>query len=227
MKNKWHLIKRVGFTLAEVLITLGIIGIVAEITIPTLSMGFAKQSTATLIEKTYSTLYQAIKLSEVDNGPVSTWDFNTNANTITGSQNFFNIYFKPYLVDPRFCTSGGDPNKTCGAAVSGAGVNYSLSNGVGFAMVLETNEVYIILDTNGAKKPNSMGKDVFYYTITPSLGLEPYCFIKGVTRDQIISGITCEGSTSACNSSGNSLSKHACTFLLMFDSWQVKDDYPW
>lgn len=42
---------QVGFTLAEVLITLGIIGVVAAMTIPTLMTNYQKKSTATQLKK--------------------------------------------------------------------------------------------------------------------------------------------------------------------------------
>src|SRR5574344_2675960 len=48
-------IKRTAFTLAEVLIVLGIIGIVASMTIPTLMNKVAKQEYLTALKKFYST----------------------------------------------------------------------------------------------------------------------------------------------------------------------------
>jgi type II secretory pathway pseudopilin PulG len=78
-----------AFTLAEVLITLGIIGIVAEMTIPTLINNFQKQETAVMVEKTYSDLSQAIRLSEIDNGPVATWNFDDKGDALAGSHTFF------------------------------------------------------------------------------------------------------------------------------------------
>ena len=62
-----------GFTLSEVLITLGIIGIVAAITIPTLITNYQKKTTATRVKKAYSELLQAIKLSENDNDSMESW----------------------------------------------------------------------------------------------------------------------------------------------------------
>ena len=45
---------RKGFTLAEVLITLGIIGVVAAMTIPTLMAKFEKQQYVTQLKETYT-----------------------------------------------------------------------------------------------------------------------------------------------------------------------------
>ena len=49
-----------GFTLAEVLITLGIIGVVAAMTIPMLIINYQKRLTLTRLKKTYSQLNQVI-----------------------------------------------------------------------------------------------------------------------------------------------------------------------
>ena len=61
-----------GFTLAEVLITLGIIGVVE-----------------TRLKKVYSVMNQAIVQSEVDNGAKELWDFD--------DPDFFNKYINPYI----------------------------------------------------------------------------------------------------------------------------------
>ena len=63
-----------GFTLAEVLITLGIIGVVAAMTIPSLITSYNKKITETRLEKFYSIFNQAIRLSVAENGDTDTWD---------------------------------------------------------------------------------------------------------------------------------------------------------
>ena len=64
-----------GFTLAEVLITLGIIGVVAAMTIPTLIERYKEQELVTRWFKFYSLLQQAIKLAEEEYGDHTTWKF--------------------------------------------------------------------------------------------------------------------------------------------------------
>lgn len=49
-----------GFTLAEVLVTLGIIGVVAALTMPTLIDNHRKAVTETRLEKFYSLMSQAV-----------------------------------------------------------------------------------------------------------------------------------------------------------------------
>lgn len=60
------IIKKCAFTLAEVLITLGIIGVVAAITIPSLMAATQEASLVPKVKKTYSTLAQALKLASND-----------------------------------------------------------------------------------------------------------------------------------------------------------------
>ena len=55
-----------GFTLAEVLITITIIGVVAALTIPTLITNYQKQETIVKLKKIYAVMNQALKLSEIE-----------------------------------------------------------------------------------------------------------------------------------------------------------------
>ena len=57
-----------AFTLAEVLITLGIIGIVSAATIPIMLTNFKKRETVAKVKAAYSILSQAVKLSVEENG---------------------------------------------------------------------------------------------------------------------------------------------------------------
>ena len=50
--------RKIAFTLAEVLITLGIIGVVASLTLPSVIQNYKKQVTVNQLKKAYSTLGQ-------------------------------------------------------------------------------------------------------------------------------------------------------------------------
>lgn len=79
-----------AFTLAEVLITLGIIGVVAALTLPNLISSYKKNIVETRLKKFYSVINQAITLSERENGDKAYWQSADTAD-------FFNKYLKSYL----------------------------------------------------------------------------------------------------------------------------------
>ena len=62
-----------GFTLAEVLITLGIIGVVAALTLPALIQKNNNKVVETRLKKFYSAINQAIMLAENDYGDKKIW----------------------------------------------------------------------------------------------------------------------------------------------------------
>ena len=96
--------KNSGFTLAEVLITLGIIGVVAALTIPTLMTAHKKHVTAAKLKRAVSSINQAIKLSESENGEVENWDRTLPQNE------FIDKYFRPYMKITQVC----NPVTDCG-----------------------------------------------------------------------------------------------------------------
>ena len=77
MFRKWLKIKRIktGFTLAEVLITLGIIGVVAAITIPNLIANYKAQRLRSKFLKSYSTVQQVFKQMEADDVSLNPDDY--------------------------------------------------------------------------------------------------------------------------------------------------------
>lgn len=56
-----------GFTLAEVLVTLGIIGVVSAMTVPTLMQNYQRQSYVTQLHKVYNEFSQAAERYKNDN----------------------------------------------------------------------------------------------------------------------------------------------------------------
>lgn len=96
-----------AFTLAEVLITLGIIGIVAALTMPSLIAHHRKVATASKLKKFYSTMEQAIRFGEAEYGDSNEWvkagqqtdkngavDYDADSNN---TKEFFMTYLAPYF----------------------------------------------------------------------------------------------------------------------------------
>ena len=99
--------KKAAFTLAEVLVTLGIIGVIAALTMPSLVMHHKKRVVETRLAKFYSNINQAITMSEVENGDKKDWlrmeilddngeSVNDDTQAIT-SEEWFNKYLAKYI----------------------------------------------------------------------------------------------------------------------------------
>ena len=65
--------RKCAFTLAEVLITLGIIGIVAALTMPALIADHNNRVVETRLQKFYSSMNQAIRMAELEYGDRDVW----------------------------------------------------------------------------------------------------------------------------------------------------------
>jgi len=100
--------KKAAFTLAEVLITLAIIGVVAAITIPGLINSYQDKIIVNKLPEVYSILQQAYKMSIEDNGPVSSWNLSSDATTARGE---IMDKFLPYMKSYHICNSGNTNNK--------------------------------------------------------------------------------------------------------------------
>ncbi|MDR1168674.1 MAG: prepilin-type N-terminal cleavage/methylation domain-containing protein, partial [Heliobacteriaceae bacterium] len=84
--------KSKAFTLAEVLITLGIIGVVASLTMPTLIQDYQEKATVVKLKKIYSMLSQAYQSASMENGDPTNWGLkDTTDTTSEGSRNLYNI----------------------------------------------------------------------------------------------------------------------------------------
>ena len=98
--------KKVAFTLAKVRITLGIIGVVAALTLPALIQKNNNTITETRLKKFYTTMNQAILMSVKDNGDYQYWDYWTtdlkdeDGNLINQDDTIkssFEKYLAPYI----------------------------------------------------------------------------------------------------------------------------------
>lgn len=91
MIRKHFNLRKTAFTLAEVLITLGVIGVVAAITMPVIIQKIEEQRTINQLSKVYSTLSQAWQAMVTEYGPFTTWGINS-ADTKTTDENGKKIY---------------------------------------------------------------------------------------------------------------------------------------
>ena len=240
--------KKVAFTLAEVLITLGIIGVVAAITIPAIVANYQKHVTVVQLKKAYTVFSQALERSVQDNGEVEYWDWQ---NLDTANQNFGEKYILPYLKGVskadnavRWKSLDGSFNDNWGSGIFTGGYMYSTSDGMLFKFSglpslndpvnIRKTHLRIVIDINGRRGPNRYGRDVFMFSIFPFYEDFKGKLVPG-TNDQCGNGLIHNTQSRdyllsqgcwTCKSD-HSGTGYACAALIMKDGWQIKDDYPW
>lgn len=182
-----------AFTLAEVLITLAIIGIVAILTIPNVIHHYKKIATVAKLKKTYSTLQQAIQMSMAANGGYTYVNF-SDGNT-QSMIDWYNFYLKPNIRIQKDCFdeagcwhSSGTTKKLNGTTAywdqgtKGIGGNIIVFKTLDNVMVnldgaAATDILYyfgvriqdnapglvVHVDVNGDDPPNVIGQDIFVF----------------------------------------------------------------
>lgn len=235
-----------AFTLAEVLITLGIIGVVAAMTIPTLIKNYQKDQTITQLKKTYSMLSTAIQKYAADSGCIG--DLSCTGTFSGTDYSPFGDAIASYLKLNYNCketpeTEGSEvcfARNTTSKAKNGVNMltwNYKLLtlDGVGIAISddeagncvsdlgknsLKTVCGKLAIDLNGPKLPNQWGKDTFEFFITKSGNLYPnggHDFY--YDSDHWDSPTTLNSCSNASNSWGQT-----CAGRIMEKGWKIDYD---
>ena len=203
-----------AFTLAEVLITLGIIGVVAAMTIPGLMTNLQHKHTAAKLKKFYSTMKQVIMQAEEEFGDIGSWEKRA------GYTEFAQTYLAPYM---KFTIEN-----------NGTGNTLDLLDGTQMIFYLgQCMDIY--LDVNGKNKPNTLGYDRFAFlacnsstssgsTITSSYycGSDEISFCTYMDENIRLKNPTRETYLNKCKKSGK-----YCTALIEYDGWTFQDDYPY
>ena len=191
--------QKAAFTLAEILITLGIIGIVAAMTIPTLISNYQTKTTVIKLKQARSIIANAIDLAQVENGTINQW-------TCTDAADCADMYYNnisKYLKITKDCGNIYLPSKLCydsqnqdyknlnGVRYTFCSQGYSalLSNGMGIVLCprMDNNDLWwgtyatIKVDINGLAGPNVSGKDVFSFEIA-----DPYSNWDKVNKPQLL-----------------------------------------
>lgn len=170
--------KQKAFTLAETLITLSIIGVIAAMTVPTLMANINNQQHITALKKAYSNLSNAVKMLMVDTGCnndfdciLAATDGPTYAYSSDGVDNGFifalSKQFKTIKTEKSILVKMDENSYTFsdGYFTTEDGMNWMSYRIHDFGKMYYTG---ILLDTNGVKKgPNKTGKDVHHFLIAP------------------------------------------------------------
>lgn len=191
-----------AFTLAEVLITLGIIGIVAALTIPALINEYKKMVYVTALKKFYSQYNQALIEATNEAGCagdlscVFTTGTNKDFDTITNqfkivqkcqaaspcfapfsnidgtNQNQEPMWYLSYSAAAYFVTADGMSVAEGYFDTPKCAKDYSDHSGKDLNLTKVCGE--IVVDINGVSQPNRLGRDVFIFYLTNGHGAALY-----------------------------------------------------
>lgn len=169
MKNK-------AFTLSEVLITLGIIGIVAAMTLPTVINKTQDKQFKVAYKKAYSSLSQAFLYMQAagEYQDMSSVTTEGTMGTPAVGDNFKAIskYFRAtktcFDKNASECWELHNGEQACISAAANNWVGcvdtdrYAFVDASGMSWYLYSNREFpVLVDVNGKKKPNKLGKDRF------------------------------------------------------------------
>lgn len=217
--------RKAAFTLAEVLITLGIIGVVAAMTLPALMANHRKKETVTKLKKFYTVVNQAVGLAVAEYGDVSGWaaDCGVSGN-ITCTTDEAMAWFDKYIGKHLQIIKKE-------VAEDGRGFYVYFKDG---SILRVQNYIYdmsFYTNKNSIENPLS-GRNVFSFRFNPVLPsgqtvenniytlkptIEPYAHSWDGTREGLFNN-----STYGCNSKRGGY----CAKLIQYDGWEIKDDYP-
>ena len=226
--NDKHL--KCAFTLAEVLITLGIIGVVAAMTIPTLVANYQKKVYVSQLQKTVATISNAAKLLMAQEQT-----FNLNQTYLYNEEyskeayeNSVGKFLKTYFKTVKTCNVFDDNINECIAE------NYKSLNGTvgdgpwGYCAVLnngaticcypfdEYDPMEIDIDINGKSKPNILGRDFFHLSLNYSGAIA-----ESFSKDPI-AGIEAHSPDQCGNADGNSqIYGLGCYNKIVQDGWKM------
>lgn len=189
-----------GFTLAEVLITLGIIGVVAAMTMPVLINNYQKKVFTTQLKKGVNVVENSVRR------------FMQSENIETLSENEWTLYSStiPKYLNARTAPESNILYKDIGAY---GAPTYVLNDGT---TIISANGSFII-DVNGDKKPNLPGRDRFMFQFK-NTGFVDYSVVSQMTLEELNNNVLGDfgitwNKMPACNELGNELINSAVNKL--------------
>ncbi len=172
--------KAIAFTLAETLIVMGIIGVVAALTLPNLNSSTGEKEKIAKVKKIYSNLNDAVGRAQSVYGPINEWFANDNTNAKKSKRageritEFMKISKTCGSDTTAGCVTTGSTKNISGQVQMGAkelakDTNYSYITADGSSLVFVSNsdegtEIYVDIDgPNKGKFTN--GVDVFSFSV--------------------------------------------------------------
>lgn len=142
--------KKLAFTLAEVLIVLGIIGIIADMTIPTLTESTRKQTSVASLKKAYTTFNQALTKIAADNGCIGDLKCSPLMNDTPVLKDMGDEIVKNFRVIKNCAmTTTGCFSSEVGANYTDTGTKTNMDDTASFRFITADGVAYRLVKNNG------------------------------------------------------------------------------
>ena len=179
-----------------------------------------KKVVETKLKKFYTTMSQAVIMSEIENGPSSEWSLNHSS--YSNSIDFYNIYLDKYLS--KITTKKITENRQDSTIYLSDGTAFKLGNGACADITFYINSNLI----NKLMTEQTPGKDYFSFKICP--------------KNTVYNGGKAGGFQTSSKGNLNQrmdrnyLLEHCknpfedadtCSALIEYDGWEIKKDYPY
>ena len=179
--------KKFGFTLAEVLVTLGVIGVIAALTLPSLIANYEKKVYATSLKKDYTLIMNAFQKAMVDGESLGDFEQTELADALKSddiniAQKEINKYFRNAKVSQsdqrsyRYINKYDWEYERCNIP-SVAKYRTDLPGFTFWVVGQYSGIMELYIDVNGAdSKPNIVGKDFYYVRLNKRLKLDGHWY---------------------------------------------------
>ena len=195
--------KKFAFTLAEVLITLGIIGVVAALTLPTVINNIKHKQLETAFKAAYSIFLQAVMNMKREDGEgikatYSKYDedlktypkydeFKVNFYKYSGLKVVGKCNYKGITI--RNYNNTAEANAYNGKVIQPSETGYDLlSNGMCSFVFINASQPMLYVDINGTKGPNLLGHDFFHFIIDENDKLNTLKMTKLYSEEELEEG---------------------------------------
>ena len=184
---------------------------------------YQKEVTVQKLKKSYAAVCDLVKLSELDNGPLATWEFDSLENYDGVNSEFFKRYFEPYIIKlqkykPVDSEDFYGIHNIDGKKAISILRWYALPDGTGITMFSNgTYYCWIFIDINASNPPNRLGKDIFMLEI------------------QMLKKVRFWGTKDFANAFGYACRKGTgyqyaggyCGAWIQAAGWKIPEGYPW
>ncbi len=211
--------KRSAFTLAETLIVLAVVGVVAALTIPSIVENYQKHRVEIQVKKFYVNMNNAIRTSTVSNGEVELWMPEAKSQSYEQTLNFMKTYILPYLQYERYykCQISDAYYRVC----------VQLLDGSMFDIRTDLNGTDVGFYINGKLERNTRNWFAFQLNkigtekYSQRTFMEPYIFQWNGDLRRLK-----ENNQFRCAKDNEGMAAY-CTKLIQLNNWKIPDDYPW